>query len=587
MFRILMWIAIILTAQLVSMTNVAADPVDNYKAHQLEHSDVFTTTKNQLLPSQIVQLNDDNWHQPSRDLFQLNWSTLKKPTNQQWLKLPLRNSTNGISSFNLIDQQPILKAIEVYTADQYNYLAITPQKTANLAGETIYTIAVNANSTQDVFIKIPSGINLPQLAIIKRTNFTNYNQYTSNNHWAYLGTAGILLLLILLMLPFKLINPFSLVFSLLLLGLWQNSSHQLISHEFWSVTLILSALLIIAPLSRFKRSDQHQWPLKRLIVAIIAASALWFIPDTHHILTLLALPLALIIMLVDYAVTTPEQLASNRTSRLEKVSFIVITLFALLVSLSALANIAGFISQWLSYNQAIALVATSCLLSVVISNILQLKYQALLANTDLKFSHKLEHQVTTQQATISQLKSTLKMAEDHLKIDELTGLRNKEYFETNLALEINRTRRHNFPISVLMIKIDGLAEVTKQYDYETTNQCLQQIAIRCQKQLKRSSDKVCRYHDETFAVILPDTHAQGAMQLANLLINCIAKDPIATDAAKITININIGLVTGISDTSLNSDKLTEAATSALTDAMTAGISPISQVVLEPKTANSE
>jgi diguanylate cyclase (GGDEF)-like protein len=370
-------------------------------------------------------------------------------------------------------------------------------------------------------------------------------------------------------------------FTLGLMSLWLIFSGQLLTQTmpYTLIKLTLSALVVSAALARYQRYNHRLLGVKRVSIAVMLAICIWLVPASYNSLILVMLPIALLILLLNALGARHVDHPHNIYSRFESIIFICLNIVAFTVTCLSLANYYGHISNTVNLHQALTISIITNLLTLIMSPILRMRYDLSIVKSDQKFTKNLHHQITQQHATISQLNADLKMAHDRLKIDELTGLRNHEYFNSNLLLEINRTGRHKFPVSIVLIKVDGLSEVTEQYDYETSNRCLQQIAIRCQKQLKRSSDKVCRYHDETFALTLPDTHSQGAMQLGNELLAAINNSTLKIEQKVIAVNVNIGVATADSTPSLTAQALTEAAELALENAAMTSQLPISQIII--------
>lgn len=121
---------------------------------------------------------------------------------------------------------------------------------------------------------------------------------------------------------------------------------------------------------------------------------------------------------------------------------------------------------------------------------------------------------------------TLKQQADLLRqmafIDGLTGLHNRRYFDAQLTAEWRRARRNNTPVSVLMIDLDFFKQFNDRYGHPAGDLCLRQLGQILMEVVSRSADLCARYGGEEFVCLLPETDLDGAMQLAQRIINALA-----------------------------------------------------------------
>jgi diguanylate cyclase (GGDEF)-like protein len=101
--------------------------------------------------------------------------------------------------------------------------------------------------------------------------------------------------------------------------------------------------------------------------------------------------------------------------------------------------------------------------------------------------------------------------------DALTNVANRRFFDSVLTQEWNRQRRLGKPLSLLLIDIDDFKAYNDFYGHQHGDQCLSKIAHLLQQRVQRSSDLLCRYGGEEFAVILPMLTHEEAYQLAERL----------------------------------------------------------------------
>jgi diguanylate cyclase (GGDEF)-like protein len=105
----------------------------------------------------------------------------------------------------------------------------------------------------------------------------------------------------------------------------------------------------------------------------------------------------------------------------------------------------------------------------------------------------------------------LEAAERGAKIDVLTGLPNRRYFDEVLAMEKPR-RRANDHLGVLMIDIDHFKILNDRFGHATGDRVLRAVAGAIAQGI-REDDTPARYGGEEFAVLLRRTSAEQAAEV--------------------------------------------------------------------------
>jgi len=101
--------------------------------------------------------------------------------------------------------------------------------------------------------------------------------------------------------------------------------------------------------------------------------------------------------------------------------------------------------------------------------------------------------------------------------DGLTGLANRRAFDEALEREWQRTLREGTQMSLLLLDLDHFKAFNDQYGHQVGDDCLRAVADAVRRTLHRPGDIAARYGGEEVAVILPDTGAAGAVEVAEQL----------------------------------------------------------------------
>ena len=152
----------------------------------------------------------------------------------------------------------------------------------------------------------------------------------------------------------------------------------------------------------------------------------------------------------------------------------------------------------------------------------------------------------------------LKLLAERAEVDGLTGLANRAAFTKRWAEKTAEHARYKTPLSLMMIDADHFKRINDTYGHPAGDEVLQQIGLTLQHE-SRSTDTVCRYGGEEFAIILPNTSDTEATILAERIRTTIGqiKWPRHPDAP---VTVSIGLAgTDGSPSELTPEKWLEAA----------------------------
>ncbi|EHR72632.1 PAS domain S-box/diguanylate cyclase (GGDEF) domain-containing protein [Burkholderiales bacterium JOSHI_001] len=148
--------------------------------------------------------------------------------------------------------------------------------------------------------------------------------------------------------------------------------------------------------------------------------------------------------------------------------------------------------------------------------------------------------------------------------DALTGLPNRRQFDLTLHKEWFRALRDGSPLGLLMIDVDHFKSVNDLYGHLVGDAFLAGVARSIRDTVRRAGDMVCRYGGEEFAVILPGTAANGALDIADTVRRAVA----AVDFANLVptghpVTASIGVAAMVPMAGAGAHTLVHAADNAL------------------------
>ncbi len=176
-------------------------------------------------------------------------------------------------------------------------------------------------------------------------------------------------------------------------------------------------------------------------------------------------------------------------------------------------------------------------------------------------------------------------AEELASHDGLTGLYNHREFYSLLEDEIARTQRYKRPVSLLMLDIDHFKRVNDTHGHQGGDAILKGLSDLLVKQA-RAIDRVCRYGGEEIVVILPETDATAAANIAERLRAAVEREPFDIgDGRIVNITVSIGVASFLTDAD-SAQALVTAADTAMYAAKQGGRNRVTRYEPSMKDGNS-
>lgn len=105
--------------------------------------------------------------------------------------------------------------------------------------------------------------------------------------------------------------------------------------------------------------------------------------------------------------------------------------------------------------------------------------------------------------------------------DGLTELYNHRYFQEQMKMQVEQSKRYEIPFSLIIIDIDFFKKFNDTFGHQAGDAVLHQVA-QLLKQSVRSTDIVCRYGGEEMSIILPNTSKEMSVITAEKICKRVA-----------------------------------------------------------------
>jgi len=188
---------------------------------------------------------------------------------------------------------------------------------------------------------------------------------------------------------------------------------------------------------------------------------------------------------------------------------------------------------------------------VIVSNVTK-RYKAVL--TLFEVNEELQQRYDEIEALQSRLK-------EQAISDALTGLLNRHHLSDTLPKEIARAKRGGYPITLIMLDIDGFKQVNDMYGHDAGDNMLMALGDIIRKRI-RFEDFAYRFGGEEFLLILPGLEMDIAIERAEQLRQSFENYEMEFGEMLISATLSAGVATYPLH-GKNQDELLRAADQAL------------------------
>jgi two-component system, cell cycle response regulator len=146
---------------------------------------------------------------------------------------------------------------------------------------------------------------------------------------------------------------------------------------------------------------------------------------------------------------------------------------------------------------------------------------------------------------IAELEAVLRITlEENRKLsatDDLTRVASRRFFGKHFPREVERAARYQRALSLILCDIDFFKNINDTMGHGCGDEILRQFGGRLQEALRRGVDWVARIGGEEFAVVLPETPYDRALEVARKLRAAIASRPFPHEGKDVSVTASFGL----------------------------------------------
>ncbi len=149
-------------------------------------------------------------------------------------------------------------------------------------------------------------------------------------------------------------------------------------------------------------------------------------------------------------------------------------------------------------------------------------------------------EVSMAQDKINQLETELQEMGERVHEDHLTGILNRRGLDSAFERETSRSIRHKTPLCFAFLDIDNFKQLNDTHGHKVGDDALIYL-VESVKDATRPEDVVSRYGGEEFAILLPNTNLEEAVQILSRIRRNLTKKFFLHENRRLLITFSAGV----------------------------------------------
>jgi diguanylate cyclase len=155
-------------------------------------------------------------------------------------------------------------------------------------------------------------------------------------------------------------------------------------------------------------------------------------------------------------------------------------------------------------------------------------------------NNELKGELASSQAILATQREQIEALKTAVRIDGLTQLANRAYFDEKLLEMIRLHQRYNEPFALLMIDVDYFKTINDTHGHQAGDRILKGVSFKIKASL-RESDFLARFGGDEFALVLIKASLQPATVLAEKICTNVRESRFILDGTEFKVTLSIGV----------------------------------------------
>ncbi len=153
---------------------------------------------------------------------------------------------------------------------------------------------------------------------------------------------------------------------------------------------------------------------------------------------------------------------------------------------------------------------------------------------------ELKGELASSQAILATQREQIEALKTAVRIDGLTQLANRAYFDEKLLEMIRLHQRYKEPFALMMIDVDYFKAINDTHGHQAGDRILKGVSFKIKATL-RESDFLARFGGDEFALVLIKASLQPATVLAEKICTNVRESRFILDGTEFKVTLSIGV----------------------------------------------